>query len=164
MEESNGVGSIAEVANVCPSRAHQSVAMADSYSGTSVSEPPPFSNLNLLDLPIEILEKIFSYLNYDTVARLRPVCQQMEHICASILNSTILKLKTQMLNRYNAIEAQIPKPESICRNHQLVCESHIIETLHMRLTLLQMSFGNHVERAHCCSFPGKMKFIVFYIT
>ncbi|XP_043259287.1 F-box only protein 28 isoform X3 [Colletes gigas] len=156
MEESNGVGSIAEVANVCPSRAHQSVSMADSYSETSVSEPPPFSNLNLLDLPIEILEKIFSYLDYDTVARLRPVCQQMDRVCGSILNSTFQKLQAQMLSRFQAIKAQMPRRESARRNHPLACESDIIETLHMRLTLLQMSFGKHIERKHCCFFPGEI--------
>lgn len=77
MGGSNGGGPAAEVTDVSSSRRHQSVAMTTSYSGTHVSEckiePPPYSNLNLLDLPVEILEKIFSYLDYNTVAHLRPV-------------------------------------------------------------------------------------------
>ncbi|XP_076651603.1 F-box protein dampened isoform X2 [Halictus rubicundus] len=156
MGGSNGGGPVAEVADVSSSRRNQSVTMASSYSGVTVSEPPTCSNLNLLDLPVEILEKIFSYLDYNTVAHLRPVCHQMDRVCGSILNSTFQKLQAQMLNRFHAIKAQMPRRESARRNHPLACESDIIETLHMRLTLLQMSFGKHIERKHCCFFPGEI--------
>ena len=156
MGGSNGGGPVTEVADVSPSRRHQSVAMASSYSGASVSDPPFPSNFNLLDLPVEILEKIFSYLDYNTIAHLRPVCHQMDRDCGSILNSMFQKLQAQMLSRFQAIKAQMPRRESARRNHPLACESDIIETLHMRLTLLQMSFGKHIERKHCCFFPGEI--------
>lgn len=80
----------------------------------------------------------------------------MDRVCGSILNSTFQKLQAQMLNRFQAIKAQMPRRESARRNHPLACESDIIETLHMRLTLLQMSFGKHIERKHCCFFPGEV--------
>ncbi|CAK9795820.1 F-box only protein 28 [Anthophora plagiata] len=156
MGGSNGSGPVAEVTDVSSSRRHQPVAMAGSYNGASASDPPPYSNLNLLNLPVEILEKIFSYLDYNTVAHLRPVCHQMDRVCGSILNSTFQKLQAQMLSRFQAIKAQMPRRESARRNHPLACESDIIETLHMRLTLLQMSFGKHIERKHCCFFPGEI--------
>ncbi|XP_033322281.1 F-box protein dampened isoform X2 [Megalopta genalis] len=156
MGGSNGGGPVAEVADTSSSRRNQSVTMASSYSGATVSDPPTYSNLNLLDLPVEILEKIFSYLDYNTVAHLRPVCHQMDRACGSILNSTFQKLQAQMLSRFHAIKAQMPRRESARRNHPLACESDIIETLHMRLTLLQMSFGKHIERKHCCFFPGEI--------
>ncbi len=35
-------------------------------------------------------------------------------------------------------------------------ESDIVETLHMRLTLLQMTFGKHIERKHVCFFAGEV--------
>ncbi|XP_043286506.1 F-box only protein 28 isoform X2 [Venturia canescens] len=113
-------------------------------------------NLNLLDLPPEILEKICSFLDYNTVAHLRPVCHQMDRICGSILNSTFQRLQAQMLSRFQSIKAKMPRRESARRNHPLACESDIIETLHMRLTLLHMSFGKHIERKHCCFFPGEI--------
>lgn len=50
----------------------------------------------------------------------------------------------------------MPRRESARRNHPLACESDIIETLHMRLTLLQMTFGKHIERKHCCFFAGEV--------
>ena len=80
----------------------------------------------------------------------------MDRVCGSILNSTFQKLQAQMLSRFQAIKAQMPRRESARRIHPLASESDIIETLHMRLTLLQMSFGKHIERKHCCFFPGEV--------
>ena len=42
------------------------------------------------------------------------------------------------------------------RNHPLARECDIVETLHMRLTLLQMTFGKHIERKHVCFFAGEV--------
>lgn len=61
-----------------------------------------------------------------------------------------------MLHRFQAIKAKMPRRESARRSHPLACESDIIETLHMRLSLLQMTFGKHIERKHCCFFPGEV--------
>ena len=47
------------------------------------------------------------------------------------------------------------------RNHPLARESDLVETLHMRLTLLQMTFGKHIDRKHICFFPGEV--IVYQI-
>lgn len=63
-----------------------------------------------------------------------------------------------MLHRFQAIKAKMPRRESARRSHPLACESDIIETLHMRLSLLQMTFGKHIERKHCCFFPGEVCF------
>lgn len=46
--------------------------------------------------------------------------------------------------------------ESARRNHPMACECDIIETCHMRLSLLQMAFGKHIERKHCCFFAGSI--------
>ena len=50
----------------------------------------------------------------------------------------------------------MPRRESARRNHPLARECDIVETLHMRLTLLQMTFGKHIERKHICFFPGEV--------
>ena len=50
----------------------------------------------------------------------------------------------------------MPRRESARRNHPLSRECDIVETLHMRLTLLQMTFGKHIERKHICFFPGEV--------
>ncbi|XP_046982818.1 F-box only protein 28 isoform X1 [Schistocerca americana] len=115
-------------------------------------KPPP----TLLDFPAEILEKIFSYLSFKNVAHLRPVCHKINSICCHILNTTFQRLQGQMLVRFQSIKSRMPRRESARRNHPLACESDIVETLHMRLTLLQMTFGKHIERKHCCFFAGEI--------
>lgn len=66
-----------------------------------------------------------------------------------------------MLHRFQSIKAKMPRRESARRSHPLACESDIIETLHMRLSLLQMTFGKHIERKHCCFFPGEVRHWLF---
>jgi hypothetical protein len=40
-------------------------------------------------------------------------------------------------------------------------ECDIVEILHMRLTLLQMTFGKHIERKHICFFPGEVRTVQY---
>lgn len=53
----------------------------------------------------------------------------------------------------------MPRRESARRQHPLACESDIVETLHMRLLLLRMAFGKHIERKHICFFAGE---VIYY--
>ncbi|CAG9134152.1 unnamed protein product [Plutella xylostella] len=117
--------------------------------------PRPYST-SLNDLPVELIEKIFHNLAYKNVSQLRMVNRQFNTICSSVLNSTFQRLQNQMLHRFQSIKAKMPRRESARRSHPLACESDIIETLHMRLSLLQMTFGKHIERKHCCFFPGEI--------
>lgn len=110
----------------------------------------------LIDLPIEIVEKILRYLGFKTISQLRMVNRQFNTICSSVLNSTFHKLQNQMLLRFQCIKSKMPRRESARRTHPLACESDIIETLHMRLSLMQMTLGKHIERKHCCFFPGEI--------
>ncbi|XP_067627720.1 uncharacterized protein [Eurosta solidaginis] len=126
----------------------QLIEMSDSNSDKIVPE------LLLFDLPIEILTKIFAYTGYRKVGQLRVVSRKMNDVCMDILNSTFSRLITQTYNRFHAIKANMPRRESARRNHPLACECDIIETCYMRLSLLQMTFGKHIERGHCCFFPG----------
>lgn len=129
---------------------------ASSSKCNSIVPAPKTYTTNLLDLPIEVVDKIFSYLGFKTVSQLRMVNRQFNTICSSILNSTFQRLQNQMLHRFQSIKAKMPRRESARRSHPLACESDIIETLHMRLSLLQMTFGKHIERKHCCFFPGEI--------
>lgn len=134
----------------------QSLCSSSSSSGVSSASSVIVEPLNLLDLPPEVLEKIFTYLGYHSVSQLRLVCKQMDAVCCNILNSTFHRLQNMMLSRFQAIRAKMPRRESARRHHPLALESDIVETLHMRLTLLQMTFGKHIERKHCCFFAGEI--------
>lgn len=84
------------------------------------------------------------------------VSRQFNVVCSTILNSTFQRLQNQMLNRFQIIKTKMPRRESARRQHPLACESDIVETLHMRLLLLRMAFGKHIERKHICFFAGEV--------
>jgi len=110
----------------------------------------------LVQLPAEILVKIIEYISFKEHANIRMVCRRLNEIASGRLNSTFTQLQNRMLVRFQAIKAQMPRRESARRNHPLSRECDIVETLHMRLTLLQMTFGKHIERKHICFFPGEI--------
>lgn len=67
----------------------------------------------------------------------------------------------QSLRRYSqqlfqTIKSQMPRRESARRKHALTHEYDIMETLNMRLTLLQMTFHKHIKQSHCCFFAGEV--------
>uniref|UniRef100_A0A182Q7J9 F-box domain-containing protein n=1 Tax=Anopheles farauti TaxID=69004 RepID=A0A182Q7J9_9DIPT len=110
--------------------------------------------LNLMDLPTEILGHIFAFVGFKKIAHMRVISRQMNQVCSTLLNSTFQKLQNQMHARFQTVKAKMPRRESARRNHPLACECDILETCYMRLSLLQMTFGKHIERKHCCFFPG----------
>lgn len=69
MGNSSSSGSVSEVAEVSSLKKQHSVTTVPSNSGSTVES----RNLNLLDLPVEVLEKIFSYLGFNMVAHMRLV-------------------------------------------------------------------------------------------
>lgn len=110
--------------------------------------------LSLLDMPYEILDRIFSFAGYKEVSNARLVSSQMNQLCINILNSTFAKLQSQMKKRFENIKKVMPRRESARRSHPLSYECDIVETCCMRLSLLHMAFGRYIERKHCCFFPG----------
>lgn len=63
----------------------------------------------LLDLPVELLDKILSYVGYTKVAQIRLVSRQFNHICSLVLNSTFTRLQNQILVRFQNIKAKMPR-------------------------------------------------------
>lgn len=68
MGSSSGSGPVGEV-EVNSLKKHHSVTAGTSNNGVTIES----RNLNLLDLPVEVLEKIFSYLGFNMVAHMRLV-------------------------------------------------------------------------------------------
>lgn len=91
----------------------------------------------------------------------KQVSKRFNEICGYILNFTFSQLTNQMNTRFHRVKASMPRRESARRNHPLACECDIIETCHMRLSLLQMTFGKHIERKHCYFFPGAVSIWLF---
>ncbi|KAH8275539.1 hypothetical protein KR026_010044 [Drosophila bipectinata] len=123
---------------------------AAAVAGGHVTTP----TTNLLDLPNELIEKTLSYLDYKKISHLRLVSHRFNDISMAMLNAAFSKQIKTTFSRFQSIKASMPRRESARRNHPLACECDIIETCYMRLSLLQMSMGKHIERGHCCFFPG----------
>ncbi|XP_044761201.1 F-box only protein 28 [Coccinella septempunctata] len=159
----SGSGSGDESSGPSTSRYTRNSSTAAVASSSGSQSRPVTHSRNLLDLPQEILEKILKHLSFKNICQVRLVCRRFDAVCAHILNSTFLRLQNQTLQRFQEIKSKMPRRESARRTHHLACESDIIETLHMRLTLMQMSFGKHIERKHCCFFPGEILDEVYHI-
>jgi len=119
--------------------------------------------LAFVELPAELLVKILEYMTFKENSTVRLVSRRLNELCAARLNSTFQRLQNNMLVRFQTIKSQMPRRESARRNHPLARECDIVETLHMRLTLLHMTFGKHIERKHICFFPGEILDEVFRI-
>lgn len=63
----------------------------------------------LLDLPVELIDKIFSYVGYKKVSQLRCVSRQMNQICSQALNSTFQKLQNLLMVRFQNVKSQMPR-------------------------------------------------------
>lgn len=63
----------------------------------------------LLDLPVELLDKIFAYVGYKKVAQIRVVSRQMNQVGSLILNSTFQKLQNQIMVRFQNVKAKMPR-------------------------------------------------------
>ncbi|KAH8308748.1 hypothetical protein KR059_001299 [Drosophila kikkawai] len=138
--------------NIQMQRGGQLVGMGPSVSSAPVQVPP----VGLLDLPNELIEKILGYVDYKKISNLRMVCHRMNDICMAMLNAAFSRQINTTFSRFQAIKASMPRRESARRSHPLACQCDIIETCYMRLSLLQMSMGKHMERGHCCFFPGSI--------
>ncbi|XP_035229645.1 F-box only protein 28-like isoform X2 [Stegodyphus dumicola] len=112
--------------------------------------------LKIIDLPSKIMERILRYLPFDNIAKLRLVSKYFNKVCSMMLSSEFFRLRAFMFHRLQTIKAQMPRRESARRKHPLARENEIIEALHARLSLLHMTFGNHIEKNHCCFFPGEI--------
>nr|VZI51488.1 unnamed protein product [Spirometra erinaceieuropaei] len=79
----------------------------------SVSQP------HLTDLPEEILERIFTFLSYHEVSRLREVCRLFDCIGKEILKRAFRQLEEQILCYRKELKQQLPRRESERRKHPL---------------------------------------------
>ncbi|OTF74725.1 hypothetical protein BLA29_002387 [Euroglyphus maynei] len=87
---------------------------------------------------------------------MRIICHRFNRVCSDMLNNEFNSLRNFTQQLFQTVKSQMPRRESARRKHALAREYDIIETLNMRLTLLQMTFSKHIKRKHCCFFPGEI--------
>ncbi|KAH9528090.1 uncharacterized protein LOC124494548 [Dermatophagoides farinae] len=135
------------------SNTFESLPPSSSSSFAMPIQPP---ERNLLDFPNEILHEIFKFISYEQISKMRLVCHHFNRICSDKLNNEFNSLRNFTQHLFQTVKSQMPRRESARRKHALAREYDIIETLNMRLTLLQMTFSKHIKRNHCCFFPGEI--------
>uniref|UniRef100_A0A8D8MTV3 F-box only protein 28 n=2 Tax=Culex pipiens TaxID=7175 RepID=A0A8D8MTV3_CULPI len=119
--------------------------------------------MNVLDLPVEILEEIFEYLSYDEIAKKRIICRKVDQVCQSLLNRGFLKMIKRHNANLKAIKMQLPRRESERRNHPLAKHSDILTCIETRISMLSMTYSKYVDKDLCCFIPGKVIDEVFNI-
>ena len=65
-------------------------------------------------------------------------------------------LRNVVQQRLQTLKSQMPRRESARRQHPLAREFDIIETVNMRLSLMQTMFSKHIERGNCAFFAGQV--------
>ncbi|XP_016947743.1 F-box only protein 28 [Drosophila biarmipes] len=149
-QQSHGSGQVTSPASL----AYSASVVTRHNSCTTQMQRQRSPAVNLLDLPNELIEKILGYMDFKKISNLRLVSHRLNDICMAMLNAAFSRQIKTTFSRFQSIKASMPRRESARRNHPLACECDIIETCYMRLSLLQMSMGKHIERGHCCFFPG----------
>ncbi|KAG8232389.1 hypothetical protein J437_LFUL012532 [Ladona fulva] len=112
--------------------------------------------VEFLDLPLIVLEKIFSYLSYDEISRCRIICKRIDVVCKKLLTMGFLNVEKYHAQCLKAVKAQLPRRESERRNHSLSRHCDILTAIETRLSMLAMTFMKYVDIGLCCFIPGKV--------
>ncbi|KAL3192915.1 hypothetical protein MRX96_058428 [Rhipicephalus microplus] len=88
-----------------------------------------------------MIKKILRHMNFATISNTRMVCRYLNYAAYGLLNSEFVWLRCFMQQR-----------AAVTRSREL----DMIKTVNMRLTLLQMTQGKHIQRKCCCFFPGEI--------
>ena len=73
---------------------------------------------------------------------------------------TFKSQEKRIQERLESCKVRMPRRESARRNHPLAKEYDILDTMMMRFSLLNMTFGKYIERKYICFFPGEVRKIV----
>ncbi|CAG9116458.1 unnamed protein product [Plutella xylostella] len=112
--------------------------------------------MDLLSLPMVMLENIFSYLSYDEVAKNRLVCSAFNEICKRRLNRGFLAIERRHSVALKTVKAQLPRRESERRYHPLARHCDILSSIETRISMLNMTYCKFIDSGLCCFIPGKV--------
>ncbi|XP_028166838.1 F-box only protein 28 isoform X2 [Ostrinia furnacalis] len=113
-------------------------------------------DFNLINLPVVVLEKIFSYLTYDDIAKNRLVSQTFNEMGMRLLNRGFVLIERRHALALKAVKAQLPRRESERRYHPLARHSDILTSLETRISMLNMTYTKFIDNGICCFIPGKV--------
>nr|XP_022900138.1 F-box only protein 28 [Onthophagus taurus] len=110
----------------------------------------------ILYLPDVALEKIFSFLTYNEIAKTREVCKQFNHVCGNLLSRGFIQVEKRHSTIYKRMKTMLPRRESERRSHPLARHCDILSAVETRISMLNMTFSRYIEAGLCCFYPGKV--------
>ena len=66
------------------------------------------------------------------------------------------KFQKYVINHLQSIEHRMPRKKSARRSHPLGPEYRVIEYLEVKISLLQITFGDYIETGQICFYPGEI--------
>ncbi|CAH8516054.1 unnamed protein product [Schistosoma guineensis] len=115
---------------------------------------PPY--VNIVDLPVQLVEQVFKYLRYEEVSKLRETCRFFDFVCRGILNKGFKTIERMVVTYHSELRSLLPRRESERRNHLLNRHCETLSAIETRLSLLKMSIMRYADKDRCCFFPGKV--------
>ncbi|XP_066254519.1 F-box only protein 28 [Euwallacea similis] len=110
----------------------------------------------LLMLPEIALEKIFSFLTYEEIAKNRIVCKKFNEMGGELLSRGFIRLEKRNSAIYKRVKAALPRRESERRNHPCAKHCDILQAVETRLSMLNMTYMRYIDNKLICFIPGKV--------
>ncbi|KAH9636346.1 hypothetical protein HF086_002580 [Spodoptera exigua] len=112
--------------------------------------------MDLLGLPVVMIENIFSYLSYDEIAKNRLVSRAFNEISMRMLNRGFMMIERRHAMALKSVKAQLPRRESERRYHHLSRHCDILTSIETRISMLNMTYSKFIDNGLCCFIPGKV--------
>ncbi|KAI5643481.1 F-box only protein 28 [Phthorimaea operculella] len=112
--------------------------------------------MELMQLPVVMIENIISYLSYDEIAKNRLVSHAFNDICSRMLNRGFLMIERRHALALKTVKAQLPRRESERRYHPLSRHCDILTSIETRISMLNMTYSKFIDNGLCCFIPGKV--------
>ncbi|XP_050514270.1 F-box only protein 28 [Diabrotica virgifera virgifera] len=110
----------------------------------------------ILYVPDIALEKIFSFLSYDEIAKNRIVCKKFNDVGSKFLTRGFFQLEKRHAAIYKKVKSQLPRRESERRAHPLSRHSDILQAVETRISMLNMTYHKFIGNNLLCFIPGKV--------
>ncbi|CAH1967818.1 unnamed protein product [Acanthoscelides obtectus] len=111
---------------------------------------------SILYLPEVALEKIFSFLSYDEIAKNRIVCKKFNEVSSKLLSRGFIQLEKKHASIYKRVKALLPRRESERRLHPMARHSDVLQAVETRISMLNMTYMKYIESNLLCFIPGKV--------
>ncbi|VEN48494.1 unnamed protein product [Callosobruchus maculatus] len=112
--------------------------------------------VTILYLPEVALEKIFSFLTYDEIAKNRVVCKKFNEVGSKLLSRGFIQLEKKHAAIYKRVKSMLPRRESERRLHPMARHSDILQAVETRISMLNMTYMKYIESNLLCFIPGKV--------